>query len=130
MVTDAFIRIPPPGAPMAAGYFHLKNPGAQTLILRSISSPAYASIEMHETTVENGVSKMRALESVSVAAGEELVFESGGRHLMLSGPTETLSGKTRISVTLQLESADGPASQVQTDFQLTGSDEDHSNHPG
>lgn len=128
-VTDAYIRMPPPGAPIAAGYFRLENPTDQKLTLRSVSSPDFASIEMHETTIENGLSKMRQLESVSVAPGDALIFEPGGRHLMLSGSTSDLSGKKRVPLTMELDGPQGSVATVEAFFDLSGSAEDHAGHP-
>ncbi|MGQ0621810.1 MAG: copper chaperone PCu(A)C [Panacagrimonas sp.] len=119
-VTDAYIRMPPPGVPMAAGYFRIRNPTDQTLKLRSISSPDFASTDMHETSIENGLSKMRLLQSVSVAPGAELIFEPGGRHLMLSDPATDLAGKARIPVGLTFERPDGSALTVEAFFDLSG----------
>jgi len=61
--------------------------------------------EIHTVISENGVMKMRPLtEGVEIAAGEKVVLEPGGMHLMLIGFDEAFSeGETR-DVTLRFES--------------------------
>lgn len=108
----ARVMLPPPGGAMAAGYFELRNPGHRSLVLQSVSSPAFASVEMHETVEVDGLSRMRELETVTVPAGETVRFEPGGRHLMLMGPRlERASAPTEVPLTLQWRDDTG---QVQT----------------
>jgi copper(I)-binding protein len=117
---------------MAAGYFRLKNRSGQTLRLRAVSSSALGSVAMHETLMDQGVSKMRALEDVEFASGAELVFEPGGRHLMISGLPE-VAAPDGIPITLAFVRNDGTSLQVEVKFKLLGGDEtdgvtDHSGH--
>lgn len=128
-VTEAYIPAPPPGVPMAAGYFRMKNSTGGTVTLRGVASTATGSIEMHETRLEDGVSKMRELSEVSVGPGEELVFEPGGRHLMFLDLPEAFAEQLEIPVTLEIETADGVRSSLQARFRLdAGGTEDHSGH--
>lgn len=131
-VIEAYIPMPPPGAHMAAGYFRLKNRSVQTLRLHGVSSSALGSVAMHETRMDQGVSKMRALEGVEFPPGSELVFEPGGRHLMISGLPE-VAAPDGIPITLAFVRTDGTSLQVEVKFKLLSGDEtdgatDHSGH--
>ncbi|MCC2656871.1 MAG: Copper(I)-binding protein [Panacagrimonas sp.] len=108
-VRSARIVLPPPGVPMAAGYFELHNPGKSTLVLESLESSAFESVEMHETVEEDGMARMRPLANATVAAGETLRFEPGGMHLMLTGSklASDVASPTSITVTLRLRAAAG-----------------------
>jgi periplasmic copper chaperone A len=110
-VRDGRIVMPPPGAPMAAGYFELHNPGTTTLVLEALESTAFASVEMHETVEENGVSRMRPLRNATVAPGETLRFEPGGMHLMLMGP-QAGSDAPPVTMRLRLRDATGGEMRV------------------
>jgi hypothetical protein len=104
-VVDPWIRLAPPGARMMAGYLVLENPGDQPQELVAVSSPDFASIEVHRTEIVDGVARMIPEPDLTVPAGGRAVFEPGGRHLMLHGPARDLSeGDT---VALSFGFADG-----------------------
>ena len=117
-VVAARIMVPPPGAPMAAGYFALKNPGREALQLVGVRSASFESVEMHETVEENGVSRMRALARVEVPAGGQVAFEPGGKHLMLMGPKLGDTPPAELPLTLELQSHDGEHTTLEARFTL------------
>ena len=41
---------------------------------------------MHETTVEDGIARMREIAALDIADNEVVTFERGGKHLMLMRP--------------------------------------------
>ncbi len=96
-VTDARIRAPLPGRDMTAGYFTLRNDRDAALVLTGVTSPAARAVEMHETSSDGGMMKMRRLDEVVVGAGETVRFEPGGRHLMLFG-VSNLGERTEITL--------------------------------
>ncbi|MGH8515972.1 MAG: copper chaperone PCu(A)C [Panacagrimonas sp.] len=101
-VDSARIVLPPPRAPMAAGYFELHNPGKTALVLEALESTAFESVEMHETVEQDGMSRMRPLANATVAPGETLRFEPGGMHLMLMGPRLASAEPAPPTITLKL----------------------------
>ena len=120
-VLAARVVMPPPGASMAAGYFELRNPGSTPLVLESLASGAFESVEMHETVEENGVSRMRALANATVAPGETLRFEPGGMHLMLMGSTLPTDAPAPPSITMKLrlrDAAGGETREIEAPFQV------------
>src|SRR5690606_22188869 len=64
-------------------------PGA--VVVTGARSAAFASVELHETRVVDGVSRMRAVERMPVMAGEETLLRPGGLHLMLMRPLAPLA---------------------------------------
>ena len=102
-VTDAIIRLPVvPGRP-AAGYFMIRG-GVQPDRLLSVASPL-ARIEMHETMSHGGAMRMVPLKSVPVAAGRQLAFANGGKHLMIFGLPTSLKPGDRLKLTFTFEKA-------------------------
>lgn len=99
-VSEAWIRLVPGGP--SAGYFRLVNEGETRLALEGADCPGFARTTLHESIEEGGTSRMRAVERVTVAPGEEAVFQPGGFHLMLEGPTDPPSEGDRITCTLEL----------------------------
>ena len=130
VVVDAWIPQAPPGAAMLAGYATLRNPGTQPVRVTGATSPAFADVSTHETTHVDGVSRMRAHDADDIAAGADVQFEPGGRHLMLMKPTGNADPGARVEVVFTLD--DG--GRVPATFVVRGADEaapaatDHTHH--
>ncbi len=86
VASNVSIMRPLPGTQTGAGYLDLTNNGRDTINITRVTSPEFASVEMHETIIEGDIVRMQALESVSIAPGTTASFERGGRHLMLLRP--------------------------------------------
>lgn len=102
---DPWVREPPPGINMLAGYLVLHNPSATDLVLTGASSPDFAAVEFHISEMENDVMRMRQETSITVPAGGSLAYGPGARHLMLIAPNRTLAAGDEVSIHLQF--ADG-----------------------
>lgn len=98
---DVSIMKSMPGAPMGAAYLTLTNTTDQPITITKVTSPDFASIEMHESYLEGGISRMRRLATTTIPPGKAIAFERGARHLMLMEPTGSGS-----DVTLQFYSND------------------------
>lgn len=127
-VHHARVVMPPPGMDMAAGYFEIRNPGARALHLRSVSSPVFSSVEMHETVTEGGVSRMRELQSVEIPAGGSVRFEPGGKHLMLMGARPGSAPSEVCPLQLEILDADGGIQRLTADFALESAGGGHQHH--
>ena len=77
--------------------------------LTGVMSPEFRKVELHETTVVDGVARMRALDSITVPPGSTVVLERGGKHLMLMRPVGAPE-----AVTLDLYSGDALVVSVET----------------
>jgi len=73
--------------------------------LNGVSSPVAASAELHETVNDNGVMKMRPVQSIEVTPGKPVVFAPGGYHVMLMGLKSALKTGQSFPVTLTFEHA-------------------------
>ena len=80
---DAWVRSMPPGAQVSAAYGMLMNHSDQTVTLSTVSSEISGTAEMHEVIAEGDQRRMAELESIEIAPHETLIFEPGGRHIML-----------------------------------------------
>lgn len=100
-VTDITITRPLPGTSMSAGYFVLQNHGSSDVIVTAIDSPQFARVDMHETVIENDVSRMRRIAELRIESGQSVHFEPGGKHLMLMQAQDSLQ-----TVTLNIYSGD------------------------
>ena len=94
-----------PGVP-AVGFITLTNGGKKADRLIAAESPAAARIEIHETQMQGGVMKMRALgKGVALPIGKTVALAPGGIHLMLFGPRQPLVAGQSLPVTLTFEHA-------------------------
>lgn len=101
-VQDAWIRAIP-GSDVAAAYLTLHNSGTQPLFVVGVRSPRAQQAMIHETTVANGQSRMRARERLRVGPGETLRLAPGGLHIMLHMPTRPLAPGEEVPLLLLLE---------------------------
>ena len=83
VASDVEITRPMPGRQMSAGFLVLANNTADDINITSAASPQYGAVEIHETTTEDGIARMRELDVLVVPANGTTVLERGGKHLML-----------------------------------------------
>jgi copper(I)-binding protein len=86
VANDVVVTAPMPGMKMSAAYMSLTNNADLTLRISHVTSPQYESVELHETTIENGVARMRALPGLEISAGATVRLKRGAKHLMLAHP--------------------------------------------
>lgn len=92
----------------------LTNEGRQPDRLLSARSPVGARIEIHESTMEGDVMRMRALPALELAPGAAVPLRHGGRHhLMLMELKQPLRDGDRFPVTLVFER--GGSTEVMVD---------------
>lgn len=87
VATDVVIAKPRPGMQMTAGYLTLSNNSRQAITITRVTSGEFESVELHESVIEDDVARMYPLGDLTVPAGQSVVFEPGGKHLMLMRPT-------------------------------------------
>ncbi|MGY3868495.1 copper chaperone PCu(A)C [Aeromonas crassostreae] len=99
---DGYVRLLPPGTPNTAAFMVLKNDGDAPVRLTGVSSPEVARAELHTHLHENGVMRMRQVESIEIPAKGEVVLKPGSLHIMLFEVRE-LSQGTPFPLTLSLD---------------------------
>ena len=102
-VRDGWIRLLPGGMPMHAGFGRIENACAMPATITGASSPAYGSVELHETRVVEGVSRMRPVPELRLAPGDAAVLKPGGLHLMLMQPHAPLKAGSKVAVEFRLK---------------------------
>lgn len=84
-VSDAYVRDLIPGRSMTAGFMTLHNPSGKPVTLTRACARWASSIELHTHTHEDGVMRMREIDTIEIPAGETVSLEPGGLHLMIFG---------------------------------------------
>jgi copper(I)-binding protein len=89
LAEDVVVTRPLPGVRMGAGYLTLRNTTSQKIVISRVSSPDFESVKMHESVLEDGISRMYELQEVVILSGRSVTFEPGGKHLMMRHPVDT-----------------------------------------
>lgn len=106
IINHPWSRATPPVAPVAGGYLTLTNAGDVADSLVSISSPLSERVEIHESTVSNGVASMRPVQNgIEIGAGETVELQPGGMHIMFMKPSRPLKEGERFAAKLTFEQA-------------------------
>jgi copper(I)-binding protein len=99
--TQCWIRMLPAPAP-SGGFFILRNAGDQDAVVEGASSPDYGMVMVHQTTQDQGMSKMAMVHEVRIPAGQDLSFKPGSYHVMLEQPVRPLAVGDHIHLDLAL----------------------------
>ena len=105
---DGWARLPPMEMPVLGGFGTLVNPCPADVSVTGASSPGFEEVQVHETRLEDGMMRMRHVESLVVPAGLSTKLEPGGLHLMLMRPTRAFAAGDEVELSFTL--ADGTES--------------------
>jgi len=124
-VSDAWARATPPGVDVGAAYMVIEG-GSRDDRLVDASSDRAAMVHLHTVEEQDGVAKMRAVESVAVPSGARVVLAPKATHLMLMGLERPLVAGEQFAVTLVFAES-GPQAVTVTVKPATATD-DHAHH--
>ena len=112
VVRDAWIRLVPGGMPMHAGFARIDNPCNVAFTITGVSSDSYDSASLHESTLVNGISRMRELPRMVLPAHGGVELKPGGMHLMLMDPKKPLKAGDRVVLRFKI----GKGNSINGDF--------------
>jgi copper(I)-binding protein len=102
-VRDGWVRLLPGGMPMQAGFGRIENICAVPVTIVAARSPAYGSVELHESRVIDGVSRMRAVPELRIGPEQSAVLKPGGLHLMLMLSHKPLKAGSKVAIEFDLQ---------------------------
>ncbi len=116
-VDGAWVRAAPPTAKVLAAYMKLSNHTQHTVTLTMVSSPQFAAVEIHRSTVTRGMMKMKRYHQMDIAPHNTLHLKPGGYHLMLIEPKNrvTLGSEITLDLTFSDNSTDSIKARVRHD---------------
>ncbi len=86
----------------AAVYFTLANSGGRDRLVSIETAVGHASL--HETSMADGIMRMRALANgIDVPAGATVRLSPSGKHVMIQGLARPLAAGSTIRLTLKFE---------------------------
>ena len=104
-VSDAWVRASAPGQEIGAAYMTLTSRSDMTL--SKVDSPAAGSVEIHMMSMEDGIMRMRMVDTLPLKADEAVMLEPGGYHLMLFDLKQPLKPDTTNPFKLHLQDTQG-----------------------
>jgi len=105
-VENAWARATAPGQIAGSGYLTLINTGDQADQLIAVSTPLAAQAEIHQTSMDGGVMRMRELtEGLALPARSRVELKPGGTHLMFMALQSPLVAGSSFPVTLKFRTA-------------------------
>lgn len=100
--TGAWLREQKDATAMSAAYFTLCNGAMTPATLTGVSTPAAGRAEIHQSSRdENGVVSMAPAGEIILAPGERVLFEPGGKHVMLMALAAPIASGDHAALTLQ-----------------------------
>ena len=104
--SDVQLRASTAGMPRSAAYLKIINNGISDDRLIAAKAAIAQRVEIHSMEMDNGVMRMRAINSgLFIAAGESVTLAPGGLHIMLMGLTTDLAPDTKHEIILVFEKA-------------------------
>ncbi|WP_299083449.1 copper chaperone PCu(A)C [uncultured Paraglaciecola sp.] len=100
-ITDATIRLLPPGVPNTAAYFSLQNSSDKKLTLIGATAGFATKAEIHNHVMVNNMMSMQQQSEVVIESGKKVQFAPGGLHIMLFGLTHPLQAGQSLTISLQ-----------------------------
>ena len=127
-VSGAWTRATAPGQEGAALQFSIISKKEAQLV--AISSPVAGAAEIHSMTHDNGVMKMRAVESLPLPADKMVDLKAGGYHVMLLNLKTPLKagGKMPFAVTVQFADKHKTTVKAKAEVKPLGSGQDEHHH--
>lgn len=111
-VSACWIRSLPAPAP-SAGYFLVKNTGSKPAKLQSASSGTYGMVMLHQTTQQDGMSKMSETHDIVIPAGGQLEFKPGSYHAMLEKPSAVPAVGSSVSMDFLFDTGEKASAQCE-----------------
>jgi copper(I)-binding protein len=116
-IVTPWLRATPGGAKVAGGYLRITNAGGEADRLIGAAIPIARTGDIHEMSMDNGMMRMRALDSgLEIKAGATVELKPGGYHIMFEGLTEPLKQGDMIEGTLTF----AKAGKVPVTFEVGG----------
>ena len=93
-----------PGQPNGGAYLKLDNQGSADKLLSATTSVS-KSVEMHMTSMDGDVMRMRQVDAIELPANKVVELKPGASHIMLVGLKAPLKEGDSFPLTLKFEKA-------------------------
>jgi hypothetical protein len=108
-VSSPWVRATVPVQKSSGAFMVLR--AARDSRLVEVSSPVAERVELHKSSMDDGMMKMEQVDAIELPAGKDVPLASGGYHLMLFGLKRQLKEGETVPLTLVV-AADKKREQV------------------
>lgn len=112
-VRNAWARATAPGQNTASVYMDIVSADGAALV--GVKSAVAKRAEMHSSSMQDGVMRMRAVEKIELPAKKTVSLAPGGVHVMLIDVVRALRESEKVPLELVVESAGGARSSLRVD---------------
>lgn len=103
-VTAPWVRATVPAQKSTGAFMHLLSAGGARLV--GVSSPAAASVELHQMEMKGEMMQMRQVDGIDLPAGKGVNLANGSFHIMLVGLKHQLKVGETVDITLLVQGKD------------------------
>ncbi|MFY0665938.1 MAG: copper chaperone PCu(A)C [Natronospirillum sp.] len=130
-VHQPFVRLMPPMQPNTAAFMRLENASTNDRVLIGAVSDVAEAVELHTHSVVDGMMQMRQVQHIDLPAGDTVVLQPGGLHIMMIGLKAPLQDGQMVEITLQYD--DGTEQSIKApvrhpNVEMQHSMDDHHQH--
>ena len=126
LITEIWARTTPKTAKTGAAFFVIKNNGKTGDTLIGVSSGLAKKTEIHQSSMEKGIMKMRHVGKVAVPAGGIGILKPGSFHIMFMGLYNPINKGDEFPLTLTFEKSGTLKIMVKAQKSMNNGAIDHS----
>lgn len=105
VVEDAWVRATVPGQQSSGAFMKLTASTDSKLL--EVQSPVAKTVQIHQSSMKDDVMRMQQVNSVALPAGQPVVLDSSGYHVMLIDLTAQVKEGDNVPLTLIVEDGKG-----------------------
>jgi copper(I)-binding protein len=105
-ISNAWLKESIPGSENGAGYFTISNTGTKAITVVGANTGASRAVEVHQHVLRDGMMRMRRVPELNIEAGQTIVFQPGGYHLMLFGVKNAFKPGDQVEFELHFSDGD------------------------
>ena len=99
-VTDLYVNATPPTIKSTAAYMTLSNLTEEVITFIGVTSPAANRVELHQTSITDGMMKMRPVSTLKIPAKGEVKLSPAGLHMMFKKLNRSLQPGENVPIAL------------------------------
>lgn len=116
VVHQPWVRSTVPGQTVAGAFMRISSAGPAALV--GVSSPAAKRAEIHATTMDKEIARMRPVARMELPAGKTVELKPGGHHVMLVGILKPLAKGDTVPLSLSFERPGRPLQIIEVNAEV------------
>jgi copper(I)-binding protein len=123
-ISKQHIRATPPHAKNSAAFFTITNNANKSVKLIAVKSNISEKVQIHTNINEDGMMKMRQVESIMIDANSSTSLQPGGYHVMFLGLKNDLTEGQSVELTLYFDNGEQikvstPVQKITTNHEIS-----------